>query len=178
MGCTEVISLRRFPEKLLLCSSGHAQMSLQACERHRSARGPIMAIPHATLDSLPLPSPAPMAALRLAASTMTGPTRRACAAEMTLQDGGGHPLMAAAVLGWGRQTVALGVAERRPGLLGRGAPSACSGRTRWEERQPQVAAALRQLADAPAPQAPTLRTSLTSTRLTAQAALAARRAQG
>jgi len=133
---------------------------------------------HATLDSLPLPSPSQIADLRLAASNMTGPTRRAFEAEMTLKYCGGKPLMAAAVFGWGRQTVALGLAERRTGLMCRGAQSAFSGRQRWEARHPPVAEALRQLADAHAQQDPTFRTSLTSTRLTAQAALQALREQG
>ena len=97
---------------------------------------------------------------------------------MTLQSCGGNPLMAEAVFGWGRQTVALGLAERRTGIMCRGAQSACSGRKRWEERQPQVAEALRQLADVQAQQDPTFRTSLTYTRLTAKAALEALRAQG
>ena len=44
-----------------------------------------MSMHHATLDSLPLPSPSHLAELRLAASTMTGPARRAFAAERTLQ---------------------------------------------------------------------------------------------
>jgi Rhodopirellula transposase DDE domain len=86
--------------------------------------------------------------------------------------------MAEAVFGWGRQTVARGLAERRTGIMCRGAQSACSGRQRWEERHPQVAEALRQLADVHAQQDPTFRTSLTSTRLTAKAALEALRAQG
>jgi hypothetical protein len=137
-----------------------------------------MSLHHATLDSLPWPRPSHIAALRLAASNMTGPTRRALEAERTLQYCDGTPLRAAAVLGWGRQTVALGVAERRPGIIGRGAQAAFSGRKRWAERHPEGAAALRQLADAQAQQAPPLRTSLPSTRLTAQAALEARRAQG
>jgi hypothetical protein len=137
-----------------------------------------MSMHHAMWDSLPLPSPSHMADLCLAASNMTGPTRRAFEAEMTLKYGGGNPLMAEAVFGWGRQTVALGLAERRTGIMCLGAQSACRGRKRWEQRQPQVAEALRQLADVQAPQAPTLRTSLTYTRLTAQAALAARRAPG
>jgi Rhodopirellula transposase DDE domain len=133
---------------------------------------------HAILDSLPLPSPSQLAALRLAASNMTGPTRRAFEAEMTLKYCGGNPLLAEAVFGWGRQTVALGLAERRTGIMCLGAQSAFSGRKRWEERHPQVAEALRQLADAHAQQDPTLRTSLTYTRLTAKAALEALRAQG
>jgi hypothetical protein len=90
----------------------------------------------------------------------------------------GTPLMAEAICGWGRQTVALGLAESRSGIICLGAQAACSGRKRWEEQQPQAAQALRQLADAHAPQDPTLRTSWTSTRLTAQAAVQALRAQG
>jgi hypothetical protein len=76
-----------------------------------------MSMSHATLDNLPLPSPSQMADLRLAASNMTGPTRRAFEAEMTLKYCGGNPLMAEAVFGWGRQTVALGVAERHTGIV-------------------------------------------------------------
>jgi hypothetical protein len=90
----------------------------------------------------------------------------------------GNPLMAEAVFGWGRQTVALGLAERRTGIMCLGAQSAFSGRKRWEEQHPQVAQALRQLADAHAQQEPTFRTSLTYTRLTAQAALKALREEG
>ena len=97
---------------------------------------------------------------------------------MTLQYCGGSPLLAEPLLGWGRQTVALGLAERRTGFICLGAPSAFSGRPRWEDQHPQVAAALRRLADAPAQQAPTFRTSFTSTRLTAQAALPALREPG
>jgi len=153
-------------------------MILQECELQLSARGPIIDMHHATLDSLPLPSPSQIADLRLAASHMTGPTRRAFEAEMTLKYCGGNPLMAEAVLGWGRQTVAIGLAERRTGSICLGAQSACSGRKRWEAQPPQVAEALRQLADAHAQQDPTFRTSLTYTRLTAKAALEALREQG
>jgi len=86
--------------------------------------------------------------------------------------------MAATVFGWGRQTVALGLAEQRTGIRCLGAQSAFSGRKRWEEHHPQAAQALRQVADAHAQQDPTFRTSLTYTRLTAQAALHALRDQG
>ena len=97
---------------------------------------------------------------------------------MTLKYCGGHSLVAASVFGWGRETVALGLAEQRTGMTCLGAQSAFSGRPRWEERQPQVAQALCQLAEAHAQHDPTFRTSLTSTRLTAQAALQALREQG
>jgi len=137
-----------------------------------------MYMQHAPLKNQPSLSPSPSADLRLAASTLTGPKRRAFEAEMTVKYGGGNPLMAAAIFGWGRQTVALGLAERRTGIMCLGAPSAFSGRQRWEERHPPAAQALRQLAEAHAPQDPTLRTSLTSTRLTAQAALKVLNAQG
>jgi Rhodopirellula transposase DDE domain len=137
-----------------------------------------MSMPHATLKNQPSLSPSQSADLRLAASKLTGPTRRAFEAEMTVNYCGGNPLMAEAIFGWGRQTVALGLAERRTGIMCLGAPAAFSGRKRWEERHPPAAQALRQLAEAHAQQDPTFRTSLTSTRLTAQAALQVLNEQG
>ena len=119
-----------------------------------------------------------IADLRLAASQLTGPQRRAFEAEMTVKYCAGNPLKAAAVLGWGRHTVALGLAEKRSGILCLGAQAAFSGRKRWEEQHPQAAPSLRQLAEAHAQQDPTFRTSLTYTRLTAQSALEALRDQG
>jgi len=123
-------------------------------------------------------SPSQITDLRLAASKMTGSKRRAFEAEMTWKYCGGNPLLAETIFGWGRQTVALGLAERRTGIMCLGAQSAFSGRKRWEELHPQAAEALRHLAEAHAQQDPTFRTSLTYTRLTAQAALNALREQG
>ena len=137
-----------------------------------------MCMHHIILKSRPSLSASQIADLRLAASKMTGPARRAFEAEMTLKYCEGNPLMAEAVLGWGRETVALGLAERRTGIICLGAQSAFSGRKRWEELHPQAAQALHQLAEAPAQQDPTFRTSFTYTRLTAQAALHALREQG
>lgn len=137
-----------------------------------------MCMPHTTLPSHPSLTPSHIADLRLAASKLTGPQRRSFEAEMTVKYCQGNPLMAEALFGWGRQTVALGLAERRSGIICRGAQSAFSGRTRWEEQHPQAAQALRHLADAHAQQDPTFRTSLTYTRLTAQSALQELRAQG
>ena len=137
-----------------------------------------MCMSHATLPSRPSLSPSQIADLRLAASNMTGPQRRAFEAEMTLKYCGGNPLRAETRFGWGRHTVALGLAERRTGIICLGAQAAFSGRKRWEDLYPQGADALRQLADAHAQQDPTFRTSVTYTRLTAQAALKALRAQG
>ena len=91
---------------------------------------------------------------------------------------GGHPLLAETIFGWGRHTVEVGLAERRTGILCLGAQSAFSGRKRWEDLHPEAAAALRQLAEAHGQQDPTFRTTLAYTRLTAQSAREALRAQG
>jgi Rhodopirellula transposase DDE domain len=119
-----------------------------------------------------------IADLRLAAAQMTGATRRAFQAEMTEQYCAGTPRHAARMCGGGRETVEVGLAERRTGVTGMGAQSAFRGRKRWEDRHPQAAAALRSLAEAQAQQDPTLRTARAYTRLTAKAAVAALRAQG
>jgi DDE family transposase len=116
--------------------------------------------------------------LRLAASKMTGASRRAFQAEMTLQYCHGSARLAETILGWSREAVAVGLAEHRTGIICLGAQSAWSGRKRWEEHYPEAAEALRQLAEAHAQQDPTFRTTLAYTRLTAQAALEALRAHG
>src|SRR6266516_553033 len=154
------------------------QMICQECELQLYSRGPLMSMQHATLKNQPSLSPSQIADLRLAASKLTGLKGTPFGAGMTVKYCGGHPLMAEAIFGWGRQTVALGLAERRTGIMCLGAQSAFSGRKRWEERHAQAAQALRQLAEAHAQQDPTFRTSLTYTRLTAQAALNALTEQG
>jgi hypothetical protein len=142
------------------------------------SRGQSMGMLEAPLERRPPLPPSQIADLRLAATTMTGPKRRAFEAEMTVKYCEGDPLRAETILGWSRRTVAIGLAERRPGMVCLGAPSACSGRKRWEETHPEVAADLHRLAESPAQQDPTCRTPLASTRLTAQAAIEALRTQG
>ena len=137
-----------------------------------------MGIHDSTLESHQSLRPSQIADLRLAASTMTGPTRRAFQAEMALKYCGGNPLLAETLFGWGRHTVEVGLAERRTGILCLGAQSAFSGRKRWEDTHPEAAEALSRLAEAHAQQDPTFRTTLAYTRLTAQAALEALSAQG
>lgn len=109
---------------------------------------------------------------------MTGATRRAFEADITLKYCGGDARRAESVFGWGRPTVKLGLAEQRTGILGLGAQATFSGRKRWEDAHPRVAEALRQLAESHAQHDPTFRTSLAYTGLTAQAALVALRTQG
>lgn len=137
-----------------------------------------MCMQDVTFQSQSSLTPSQIADLRLAASQLRGPERRSFEAEMTLKYCAGNPLKAEAVFGWGRQTVALGLAEKRSGIICVGAQSAFSGRKRWEAQHPQAAQALRELADAHAQQAPTFRTRLTYTRLTAQSALETLREQG
>ena len=140
--------------------------------------GHIVGMHDSTLESHQSRRPSQIADLRLAASTMTGPTRRAFQAEMALKYCGGNPLLAEPLFGWGRHTVEVGLAERRTGILCLGAQSAFSGRKRWEDTHPEAAEALSRLAEAHAQQDPTFRTTLAYTRLTAQAALEALSAQG
>jgi hypothetical protein len=123
-------------------------------------------------------TPSQIVDLRLAASHMTGAKRRAFEAEMALKYCEGNPLQAESIFGWSRRTVAVGLAERRTGIICLGAQSAFSGRKRWEDTHPKAADDLRRLADAHAQQDPTFRTTLAYTRLTAQAALAVLTAQG
>jgi Rhodopirellula transposase DDE domain len=135
-------------------------------------------MPDATLAFRQPLSASQIADVRLAASKMSGPQRRAFEAEMTLKYGRGNPLLAETLFGWGRHTVEVGLAERRTGIICLGAQAAFSGRPRWEDAHPEVAEALRRLAEAHAQQDPTFRTTLAYTRFTAKAALAALRAQG
>ena len=137
-----------------------------------------MCMQDSTLEFRQPLSPSQIADLRLAASKMSGPKRRAFEAEMTLKYCGGNPLLAETIFGWGRHTVALGLAERRTGIVCLGAQAAFSGRHRWEDKHPEAAEDLRRLAEAHAQQDPTFRTTLAYTRLTAKAALEALRAQG
>lgn len=116
--------------------------------------------------------------LRLAGSKMSGATRRSFQAEMTVKYCDGNARLAERVFGWGRANVEVGLAERRSGLVCVGAQASYSGTKRWEDRQPEVAVALQQLAEAHAQQDPTFTTSIAYTRLTAQQALEQLRQQG
>jgi len=142
------------------------------------SEGHIVGMHDSTLESPKPLRPSQIADLRLAAAKMTGATRRAFQAEMAVKYCGGNPLLAETIFGWGRHTVAVGLAKRRTGFTCLGAQAAFSGRKPWEATQPEAAAALWRLAEAHAQQDPTFRTTLAYTRLTAKAALAALRAQG
>lgn len=116
--------------------------------------------------------------LRLAASKMHGAERRSFQAHMALKYCEGRARLAETIFGWGRETVELGLAENRTGIVCLGAQSAFGGNKSWEEKQPRAAEALRHLAESHAQQDPTFRTSIAYTRLTAAEALRQLRAQG
>ena len=116
--------------------------------------------------------------LRLAAAYLTGVKRRAFQAEMTLKYCNGSARRAESEFGWNRSSVAMGLGEKRTGVICQGAQSELCGSKRWEEREPLAAAALKQLAEAHAQQEPSFTSSVAFTRLTAAEALRQLKAQG
>ena len=129
------------------------------------------------------PAPLPLSAsqiedLKLASAKMLGAGRRSFQAAMALKYCGGSARQAERVFGWGRDTVQLGLHELRAGVVCLGAQAAYCGNMLWEDRHPEVAAALFALAESHAQQDPTFRSTLAYTRLTAAEALKQLRLQG
>jgi len=116
--------------------------------------------------------------LKLAASKMQGACRRAFLAEMALKYYRGSPGLTEIALGWGRDSIKLGLAEKRSGLVCIGGQSAWSGNKRWEEKHPDTAQALWLLAESHAQQDPTFKSTIAFTRLTSARAIKELRAQG
>src|ERR671911_1693932 len=85
------------------------------------------------------PTPQQIADLRLAATQMTGATRRAFQAEMTLKYCEGNARLAEDVFGWGRHTIEVGLGEKRTGIVCLSLHAAFSGRVRWEDQYPEAA---------------------------------------
>lgn len=116
--------------------------------------------------------------LKLAASKMVPTNRRTFQAAMALKYCAGSPRQAEAVFGWSRQAVELGRHEYRTGIVCLSAQSVVGGDLLWEEKHPEAAAILWDLAQAHSQQDPTFRRTLAFTRLTAAEALQPLRAQG
>ena len=131
----------------------------------------------AELTMMPL-SASQIEDLKLASSKMSGANRRSFQAAITLKYCWGNARQAERVLGWNRDTVELGLHEQRTGITCWGAPAACGGNGRWEEKHPMVAEALWALAESHCQQDPTFRGTLSYTRLTAAEAWQQLRAQG
>ena len=109
--------------------------------------------------------------LKFAASKMQNVNRRLFQAEMTLKYCDGSARKAEAIFGWGRESVQLGLHEKRNGITCFGAQSAFGGRKLWENENPEIAAFLWEIAGSHSQQDPTFRTALSYTRLTAAEAL-------
>ena len=97
---------------------------------------------------------------------------------MALKDCAGNARQAERVFGWGRETGHLGLHEQRRGVTCLGAQDAFCGKRLWEDRHPEVANVLWDLARAQSPQDPTFRTALSYTRLTAAEAIKQLRQRG
>jgi len=86
--------------------------------------------------------------IKLAATKMARVERRAFQAQMTVKYCAGSPRRAEALFGWSRDAVELGLHEKRTGIVCLSAQSAFSGRMLWEDKYPQVATALWEVAEA------------------------------
>ena len=130
------------------------------------------------MESQPVLSTSHRKDLRLAASKLTGPKRREFQAEMTVKYCRGSARLAETVFGWNRGAVEVGLAEKRTGLICAGAQSGFAGSKRWEERYPEIAKALKELAESHAQQDPSFKTTVAYTRLTSAEALRQLKAMG
>ncbi len=97
---------------------------------------------------------------------------------MCLKYCGGSARLAETIFGWGRNNVELGLAEKRTGITCIGAQAAFGGSKSWEERYPEAAASLREIASAHAQQDPSFVTTIAYTRLTAAEAIKQLQQQG
>jgi hypothetical protein len=111
--------------------------------------------------------------IKLAAAKMARVERRSFQAEMASKYCQAKPRRAEALFGWSRDTVALALHEKRTGIVCLSAQPVLSGKPLWENKYPQAAAALWQVAEAHTAQDPSFRGPLSYTRLTAAAALQA-----
>ncbi len=90
---------------------------------------------------------------------------------MCLKYCGGSVRLTETVFGWGRNNVELGLAEKRTGITCIGAQAAFGGNKSWQERYPEAAASLREIASSHAQQDPSFLTMIAYTRLTAAEAI-------
>lgn len=116
-------------------------------------------------------SPEQIVDIRLAASRMSGFQRRGFMAEMSSKYCAGSPRLTETVFGWSRDAVETGLGEQRAGIRCLGFQSNCCGNKPWEEKHPEIAEFLCQIAEDHAQQDPTFQSTIAFTRLTAQSAL-------
>jgi transposase len=106
--------------------------------------------------------------LKNAAHKMTGATRRAYLAEVTVELCDGNARQAERIFGWGRGTITKGLRERATGIRCVDA-YAHRGRKKTEEKQPQLVEDLRRLVEPRSQADPKFQTPFAYTRVTAKA---------
>lgn len=109
--------------------------------------------------------------LRLASTKMTGAKRRSFQAEIAIKYCEGSARKTEEMFGWGRENVALGMAEKRTGITCTSIQAVTGGAKLWEEKHPEIAAELVKLAESHAQQDPTFQSTIAYTRLTAAEAI-------
>lgn len=110
--------------------------------------------------------------IRSGARRLTGYQRRLFQAEVALELCGGNPRQAERRFGWGRETVATGLHESRHGMRCR-ENFAARGRKRSEQRDPQLAADIREIAEPHTDADPELKSARRYTNLSAAEVLEA-----
>lgn len=123
-------------------------------------------------------TPSQVEDFRLASSKMTGASRRAFQAQMTIKYCEGSARKAERLFGWRRENVQLGLEEKQSGIICLGLQSAHSGAKKWEDSEPLAAQSLREIAEAHAQQNPTFNSPIAYTRLTASEAIVQLKKQG
>ena len=109
-----------------------------------------------------------IATIKDAAQKLTGAKRRAFQAPVVLDDLNGSARRAAAVFGWSRRTVILGLHELRTGITCVDNTSA-RGNRKTEEKWPQLAEDMRSLAEPHSQVDPKFQSPFCYTRMTAKA---------
>ena len=95
--------------------------------------------------------------IRSAARRLKGRERRLFIAEVTIELCDGSARVSEDRFGWGRQTASKGMQELREGVVIRRAPG--GGRPSWEQRDPQLAADIREIVEPKTQTDPELKTS-------------------
>jgi len=103
--------------------------------------------------------------LRSAARRLKGRERRLFIAEVTVELCGGSARVSEGRFGWGRETASKGMQELREGAVIQRA--AGGGRPSWEQRNPQLAADIREIVEPKTQTDPELKTSRRYTNLSA-----------
>lgn len=105
--------------------------------------------------------------LKDACQKLTGPKKRAFMAKVAIDYFDGSARKTESHLGWGRQSIQLGLHERRTGIECKDNYQA-RGNHKLEEKQPELAATIRSLVDGQAQADPQMKTTFNYVKVSAQ----------